>query len=167
MAKSYLKNNRSATPGRGSVVINGIRIFNPTEAQLIADGWVLYEPQDYRTVEQRVEESDRKINRETDRKILNEFTWNGEQFYLTMENQFNFKNLYDLRDMREYPVLIKTKNGFMQLDNAAEVAEFYLAGVNFVDQCLKEGWVKKAEAADKIEKEYNAAKNKATETVEE
>ena len=154
MAKSYLKNNRSATPGRGSVVINGIRIFNPTEAQLVADGWVLYEPQDYRTVKQRVEESDLKINKETDRKILNDFTWMGETFYLTMENQFNFKNLYDLREMRTYPVLIKTKTGFMQLDNADEVAQFYLAGVDFVDRCLKEGWIKKAEAEKKIRETY-------------
>lgn len=166
MSRKYIKNNVIVTVGKGSVIIDGRRVFNPTEAQLIADYWRPYiKPR--RSVQSLILESDTAINRETDRKILNEFTWNGEQFYLTMENQFNFKNLYDLRDMREYPVLIKTKTGFMQLDNAEEVAEFYLAGVNFVDQCLKEGWVKKAEAADKIEKEYNAAKNKATETVEE
>ena len=166
MIKQYIKNNVIMTPGKGSVVINGRRVFNPTEEQLIADHWSPY-TKPKRSLKSLILESDTTINRETDKKILNEFTWNGERFYLTMENQFNFKNLYDLRDMREYPVLIKTKTGFMQLDNAEEVAEFYIAGVNFVDQCLKEGWVKKAEAADKIEKEYNAAKNTATETVEE
>lgn len=166
MADIFIKDNKMIEVGKGSVIVGDVRVFNPSAEVLRAAGWTP-RPEFKRPLEMLIKSSDEKINRETDRKILNEFTWNGEQFYLTMENQFNFKNLYDLRDMREYPVLIKTKNGFMQLDNAEEVAEFYLAGVNFVDQCLKEGWVKKAEAADKIEKEYNAAKNKATETVEE
>lgn len=150
---TYIKDGIVITPGKGSVVIGDVRVFNPTEEQLKKAGFAkrtVHRP----TLESAIHKSDSEINKETDRKILNDFTWMGESFYLTMENQFNFKNLYDLREMRTYPVLIKTKTGFMELDNADEVAQFYLAGVDFVDQCLKEGWIKKAEAEKKIREAY-------------
>jgi hypothetical protein len=48
------------------------------------------------SVEILVMRSNSTINKQTDNKILNDFVWNGNGFYLSMENQFNFKNLYDL-----------------------------------------------------------------------
>ena len=102
------------------------------------------------TMEEEIENSIRLINEETDKRILNDFVWNGNEFYLSLENQFNFKNLYDLREMKEYPITIKTKTGFTTLNDVHDVEEFYLAGVLFVENCLKECWERKAEAEEKI-----------------
>jgi hypothetical protein len=106
------------------------------------------------TLEEEIERSIKSINEETDEKILNDFVWNDNEFYLTMENQFNFKNLYDLKDLKEYPIIIKTKTGFTSLENKFEVTEFYLSGVQFIENCLKEGWQKKLDAEKEIRENY-------------
>ena len=106
------------------------------------------------SVETLVKRSVETINRETDERILNDFRWNGNEFYLSLENQFNFKNLYDLRERKEYPITIKTKTGFTTLEDVREVEEFYLAGVLFVEECLKEGWRRKAETEENIRNNY-------------
>lgn len=106
------------------------------------------------SVETLVMRSNNTINKQTDNKILNDFVWNGNGFYLSMENQFNFKNLYDLRSVREYPITIKTKDGFTTLKSIKEVEDFYLSGVMFIEECLQDGWKQKAEAEAKIRSEY-------------
>ena len=105
-------------------------------------------------MEEEIENSIRLINEETDKKILNNFVWNGNEFYLSLENQFNFKNLYDLREIKEYPITIKTKRGFTTLEDEYELSSFYLAGVEFIENCLKEGWRRKAEEEAKIREAY-------------
>ena len=102
------------------------------------------------TMEEEIEKSVKNINRETDERILNDFVWRDNEFYLSLENQFNFKNLYDLRERKEYPITIKTKTGFTTLNDVQEVEEFYLAGVEFIENCLKECWERKADAERKI-----------------
>jgi hypothetical protein len=42
----------------------------------------------------------------------------------------------------------------MELEDASEVTNFYLAGVNYVKECLEEGWRQKAEAEKAIREEY-------------
>ena len=56
--------------------------------------------------------------------------------------------------MKEYPVTIKTKTGFTTLNDVHDVEEFYLEGVRFVEECLKEGWRRKAEEEAKIREAY-------------
>ena len=85
---------------------------------------------------------------------MNDFKWRGNEFYLSLENQFNFKNLYDLREVKEYPITIKTKTGFTTLNDVHDVEEFYLEGVRFVEECLKECWKLKAESEEKIRNNY-------------
>ena len=102
------------------------------------------------TMEEEIEKSVKNINRETDEKILNDFVWKDNEFYLSLENQFNFKNLYDLREIKEYPITIKTKTGFTTLNDEYELSSFYLAGVEFIENCLKECWERKADAERKI-----------------
>ena len=106
------------------------------------------------TMEEEIEDSVKMINEETDERILNDFVWKDNEFYLSIENQFNFKNLYDLRDIKEYPITIKTKTGFITLEDVKEVEDFYLAGVLFVEECLKEGWRRKAETEENIRNNY-------------
>lgn len=127
--------------------------YTNVEKDILEAGYKVYEAPKL-SVETLVMRSVNSINRQTDEKILNGFIYNGNEFYLSMENQFNFKNLYDLRDQREYPVTVKTKSGFIALNNAEEVADFYLSGVMFIENCLKEGWEKKAAAEEKIRKDY-------------
>lgn len=150
--KKYIKDNKVyITP---ITIIDGDKkITTNSDATIKKYGYTEYvEPK--QSLETLIEDSNMRINQETDRKILNDFTWNGEEFYLTMENQFNFKNLYDLRDFKEFPITIKTKSGFTMLENIGELSGFYFAGVQFVEDCLKEGWQKKLDAEAKIRSEY-------------
>lgn len=102
----------------------------------------------------RIQQSDDSINAVTDERILNDFTYNDAEFYLTMENQTNFANMFIAREFLEYPQTVKTKTGFIILANKEEVQNFYLAGVNFVKQCLENGWKEKAEAAAALTAKY-------------
>ena len=125
--------------------------YTNNEMFLKEHGYEEYIQKPYKpTMEEEIENSVKTINRETDEKILNDFVWKDNEFYLSLENQFNFKNLYDLRDIKEYPITIKTKTGFTTLNDVQEVEEFYLAGVEFIENCLKDGWRRKADAERKI-----------------
>lgn len=129
--------------------------YTNNEMFLKEHGYEEYIQKPYKpTMEDEIENSIRLINEETDKKILNNFVWNGNEFYLSLENQFNFKNLYDLREMKEYPVTIKTKTGFTTLEDEYELSSFYLAGVEFIESCLKEGWERKAQAEKSIREAY-------------
>ena len=130
-------------------------IYTNDETELKKYGYIEYVYEvPKKSLEQLIAESDSEINKETDEKILNDFVYNGNEFYLTTENQTNFANLFIARDLLTYPQMVKTKTGFMQIDNVGEVSGFYLAGVNFIKECLEEGWKKKADAAEQLTIEY-------------
>ena len=125
--------------------------YTNNEMFLKEHGYEEYIQKPYKpTMEEEIEDSVKMINRETDERILNDFVWKDNEFYLSLENQFNFKNLYDLREVKEYPITIKTKTGFTTLNDVHDVEEFYLSGVKFVEECLKECWERKADAERKI-----------------
>ena len=129
--------------------------YTNNEKFLKENGYEEYVPTLYKpTMEEEIEDSVKMINEETDERILNDFVWKDNEFYLSIENQFNFKNLYDLRERKEYPITIKTKTGFITLEDVKEVEDFYLAGVLFVEECLKEGWRRKAETEENIRNNY-------------
>lgn len=129
--------------------------YTNNEAFLKEHGYEEHVPTLYKpTMEEEIEDSVKMINEETDERILNDFVWNGNEFYLSLENQFNFKNLYDLREMKEYPITIKTKTGFTTLNDVHDVEEFYLSGVEFIENCLKECWERKTEAEKSIREAY-------------
>ena len=125
--------------------------YTNNEMFLKEHGYEEYIQKPYKpTMEEEIEKSVETINRETDERILNDFVWKDNEFYLSLENQFNFKNLYDLREIKEYPITIKTKTGFTTLNDVQDVEEFYFSGVKFVEECLKEGWERKAREEAKI-----------------
>ena len=134
---------------------NGTITYTNDEAKILAAGYqeYVYTPPK-KSIETLIQESDNLINRETDEKILNEFTWKENEFYLTSENQMNFANMFMAKDYLTYPQTIKTKTGFIQLSGTTEVTEFYLSGIQFVKDCLEEGWQKKAIAAEEIRNNY-------------
>lgn len=134
---------------------DGKKIITNDEKIILENGYEKYEepkiePSKQHILNSKIEE----INLKTDRKILDDFTWNGHDFYLTLENQTNFANLFIARDFLTYPQTIKTKFGFATLNSKEEVQEFYLAGVAFVKQCLEEGWQEKIKVENEIRKNY-------------
>ena len=92
---------------------------------------------------ERKEKQIKTINKRCDNAILNDFKWRDNEFYLSMENQMNFANMYTAKDLLTYPQTIKTKTGYIELQNSKEVTEFYLAGVNHVKTCLEKCWKEK------------------------
>lgn len=117
-------------------------------------GYEVYVPKYEITIEDKIEASNEHINKETDKKILNDFIWNGNEFYLTMENQQNFANMFIAKEYLTFPQTVKTKTGYATINSKEEVTEFYLAGVNFIKQCLEEGWQRKIDAEQEIRKNY-------------
>lgn len=87
-----------------------------------------------------IQELSGRINTETDRKILEGFVYQGQEFYLSMENQFNYKSAYDARATLIYPYTVKGKNEFISFATSAELEVFYLAGFNYVSSCIADGW---------------------------
>ena len=146
----YTKNGKNySTP----IVIeqDGKRIYTNDHDKIIAAGYTEYVAPE-RTIESLIADSERSINNDTDRKILNDFVWRGNKFYLTLENQTNFANMFVAKEFLNYPVTVKTQDGFIELADQSEVTEFYLFGINFVKQCLEDGWQRKAAAAEEIQK---------------
>lgn len=152
--KQYIKDNKIYNAP--IKIKNGDETIITSDSKILKDyGYEVYIPQPVKiSLEEMIENSNNSINKETDEKILNDFVWNDNEFYLTIENQFNFKNLFDLRDLKEYPITIKTKTGYALLNDAYDLSGFYLSGVQFVENCLKEGWQKKIEAEESIRKNY-------------
>ena len=149
--KQYIKDGKIYNSPVEVKIGDKITTYTNNEMFLKEHGYEEYVPTLYKpTMEEEIEDSIKMINRETDERILNDFVWNGNEFYLSLENQFNFKNLYDLRERKEYPVTIKTKTGFTTLNDVHDVEEFYLSGVKFVEECLKECWERKAREEAKI-----------------
>lgn len=107
------------------------------------------------SIEKLIENSNEYYNKICDEKILNDFVWKDNEFYLSLENQFNFKNLYDLRKLKEYPITIKSKKGFVLLENQQQLQDFYLSGVKFIEDCLMKCWENKKLAEQEIIKNHN------------
>lgn len=129
--------------------------YTNDEKMILAAGYTEYRYiQPEKTLDELIEESNESINKITDERILNNFVWKEQEFYLTTENQTNFANMYIARDLLTYPQTIKTKTGYFELEDDVAVSGFYLAGINFVKQCLEDGWRQKAEAEAEIRKNY-------------
>lgn len=60
MNKLFIKNNQIKPQHRIIVVVDGKQVINPTEEQIIADGWVEYVPQVAEPIEIPIEEQRRQ-----------------------------------------------------------------------------------------------------------
>lgn len=150
--RQYIKNNKIYTI---PIIIHkrNKTIYTTDHEVILENGYKEYIPQEEEvqlSIEQQIEISNNEINKQTDQKILNNFSYKGNPIYLTTENQINFANMYIAKDKLTYPITIKTQFGFMELQTAEDVEEFYLEGLNFIKQCLEEGWTAKAIAEQEI-----------------
>jgi hypothetical protein len=152
--KQYIKDNKIYNAP--IKIKNGDETIISSDAEFLKQyGYEVYIPQPVKiTLEEMIEESNKIINEQTDNRILNDFVWNDNEFYLTMENQQNFANLFIAKDMLEFPQTVKTKTGYAEIKDIGELSGFYLAGVNFIKKCLEIGWAKKQEAEEEIRKNY-------------
>lgn len=89
-------------------------------------------------------------NKEIDEQILNGFSWNGYDVYLSIENQFNYKAAYDLAIQTHGANLpIKFKFGTMiypkyyTFTSIDELSDFYMSAVNYINDTLSKGWEQK------------------------
>lgn len=148
MSKVYIKDGKIF---RSPIVIKTASgtTYTNNEDIIIANGFEVYKPEPD-SKETQVNIAIESINKETDRRILNDFVYNDCEFYLTVENQTNFANMFVARDFLEYPQKIKTKTGYMDINSKEEVQSFYLAGVQFVKKCLEDGWREKDAATARI-----------------
>lgn len=124
------------------------------------------------------------INERTDEKILTGFVWNGKPVYLSKENQENYLGALTAATMTEgasLPVKFKLgedENGepvYHTFNTLNSLSQFYLAGVQFINDCLNEGWAEKdaiewepyEEALKEIEEARIAAEEAARQAAEE
>ena len=122
------------------------------------------------------------INAHTDEKILNGFPWTilhgdnaGEtvNVWLSEENQRNFSEAQRVAQMTSganLPLQVKVSEDadgvpvYDSFETVEEITNFYLAGVAFIDVCLKAGWTEK----DSIDwAPYEAALNPQPEQTED
>jgi len=89
--------------------------------------------------------ADAQRNRITDAEILDGFEWASVKFPLTLENQSNFSQLYTLSkdNLLVYPKKVWAGLSSTELNDAAEVQEFYLEGIAHVEACLDAGFTQK------------------------
>jgi hypothetical protein len=82
--------------------------------------------------------------------IICGFEWNGMKAWLTNENQFNYKALYDLTiqtNGSNLPLTVKfgtTDNSiYYEFKSVDELKDFYLSMIEHIQNSLKKGWEKK------------------------
>lgn len=99
------------------------------------------------------------INSNVQKCIKNGFKWNGYSVNLSLENQMNYKNAFDLAlatNGESLPVTFKfEKNGkaeYYTFDAVSELKDFYMKVNNHIAKCLENGWKEKDKfnAADYI-----------------
>lgn len=129
--------------------IDGNKIYTNDQELILKNGYEVFTAPE-KTKEQKIQLSVVRINRQTDKKILQGFVWRGNEFYLSMQNQQNFANMFVAKEYLTYPITIKTKKGYIELNNIEEVTDFYLSGINYVKVCLQQGWKKKAQEQERI-----------------
>lgn len=93
-----------------------------------------------------------QINKRVDDEILNGFKWNGIPVYLSKENQFNFKVVYDMAERSAEETLpVKFKLGenedgvpqYHEFTTIEDLRDFYKQAMNYVNKTLLNGWAEK------------------------
>lgn len=93
-------------------------------------------------------------NQIIDNKILNDFVWVYDNVsypvWLSSENQFNYKAIYDLAiqtNGKNLPVMFKfgtvEEPVYYTFNTIEELNDFYLKSTKFIQQTLEDGWKEK------------------------
>ena len=90
------------------------------------------------------------INKRTDEKILSGFVWNDNQVWLSSENQFNYKAVYDVAvqtNGANLPLIFKFGDSenpiYYEFEELEDLQDFYLKALEHINEQLVIGWKKK------------------------
>lgn len=90
------------------------------------------------------------INKRTDEKILSGFVWNDSQVWLSSENQFNYKAVYDVAvqtNGANLPLTFKFGDSenpiYYKFEELEDLQDFYLKALEHINEQLVIGWKKK------------------------
>ena len=90
------------------------------------------------------------INKRTDEKILSGFVWNDNQVWLSSENQFNYKAVYDVAvqtNGANLPLTFKFGDSenpiYYEFEELEDLQDFYLKALEHINEQLVIGWKKK------------------------
>ena len=90
------------------------------------------------------------IDQQTDLAIIEGFSYQGAQVWLSTENQFNYKAAFDLAVQSQGATLpVKFKLGtteqpvYREFNSVQELSLFYTAALAHIQQSLELGWHKK------------------------
>jgi len=119
--------------------------------EIVIDLGVKNEDVEEPTEEQKLQDRMDAINAETDKNILTGYKYNGLSVWLSQENQFNYKAAYDLAMQTNgatLPVTFKLGTddnpSYVEFDNLSDFSSFYIGAMQWIQNCLAEGWKKKA-----------------------
>lgn len=89
-------------------------------------------------------------NQQINNEIYSECVWKGMNVWLSLENQLNFKVIYDLTHQTNglnLPVTVKLsgtdKPIYYDFTTIEEVSDFYLTTIKFINDTLQKGRLKK------------------------
>lgn len=90
------------------------------------------------------------VNASVDEKILSGYQWQGKAVWLSSENQFNYKSVYDLAVQTEGAILPFTvklgstdEPDFVTYSDLDTFKQFYTGAISYIQTCLQEGWTEK------------------------
>ena len=86
-------------------------------------------------------------NKQIDDKIIGGFVWKNMNIWLSSENQFNYKAMYDIAvqtNGKSLPIVLKfgslTEPIYYTFNDLEDLTDFYFSSLNHIQNCLKEGW---------------------------
>lgn len=89
-------------------------------------------------------------NSQTDQRILDGYTWQGNKVWLSANNQLNYKSAYDMAVQTEgktLPVTFKfgtdDEPQYHTFTTVDELTDFYTGMVAHINACLQDGWKQK------------------------
>ena len=91
-----------------------------------------------------------EINKTVDNKILSGFTWKDMPVWLSTENQFNYKAVYDVAvqtNGANLPLIFKFGDSenpiYYKFEEFEDLQDFYLKALEHINEQLVLGWKKK------------------------
>ncbi len=95
-----------------------------------------------------LEQAIKLINANTEANINAGIEINGVQVPLSPQDQSNFGIDHGIRDTLTYPYQVRVDNGtYVSVNSAEEFDQFFMAGRNYVRQCIEAGYAAKDAAA--------------------
>lgn len=110
--KRYIKDGIIKYANRIEVIVDGMRVLNPSEEMILADGWVEYvaptpqEPTEEEKLQTAKNIKIAEINRYDTSNAVNSFTYKGVEMWLSREDRIVLKDRFE----REQSAVVETTN---------------------------------------------------------